>query len=117
MDPSVIISLLSLAGVVVFGVLTAVHNSGGDVRQQLEDAKREAATNAKIETSLDSIKVDTAEIRTEQRSLRTDMAEYNRRLTVVEQSTKSAHHRLDHVDDVLNIQHREGSEYIDKLEG
>lgn len=106
MEPSVIISLLSLAGMIVFGVLTAAHNNSGDVRQQIEEAKKEAAANAKIELSLDSIKADTGEIRSEQRTMRMDINDYGKRLVIVEQSAKSAHHRIDRLDNQLEIAHQ-----------
>lgn len=115
-DPALVVSILSFIGMIVFGVITAVHNGNGDVRQQLEQAKTDAAKSARIETTLGSIKNDTGEIRTEQRSIRSEMNDYGRRLVIVEQSTKSAHHRIDRIDDEMCIQHQGGDEANDKLE-
>lgn len=114
MDPSIVISLASLAGMIIFGVLTAVRGQGNDVRDQLEKAKKEAAANAKIEMSLDSIKQDTGEIRSEQRTMRLDMNDYGKRLVIVEQSAKSAHHRIDRIDDELGEKHRKEQTVEDK---
>ena len=42
-EPAFLVAAASLTGTVVFGILTAVHNGGGDIRQQIEEAKLEAA--------------------------------------------------------------------------
>ena len=42
-EPTIAISLGALVCSLVFGAITAVHNNGGDIRQQIEQAKLEAA--------------------------------------------------------------------------
>lgn len=96
-EPAILVALASLIGTVIFGILSAVHDSGGDVRQQIEQAKAEAAKNAKIETALQRIQTDTGEIKDEQKAFREEVAEVNKKLLSVEQSVKSAHHRIDEI--------------------
>lgn len=96
-EPAILVALASLIGTVVFGILSAVHDNGGDVRQQIEQAKAEAARGAKIETALMSIQSDTKEIKEEQKAFRAEVEEIGRRVAAVEQSVKSAHHRIDEI--------------------
>ena len=94
-DPSTWISLAAVAISLVFGVLNAGHNGRSDIKDQLEAAKQQAAQQAKIETSLSVIQRDTGDIKAEMKGLKSDLQDVTRRLVIVEQSTKSAHHRID----------------------
>ena len=94
-DPSTWISLAAVALSLVFGVLNAGHNGRSDIKDQLEAAKQQAAQQAKIETSLSVIQRDTGDIKAEMKGLKSDLQDVTRRLVIVEQSTKSAHHRID----------------------
>ena len=93
--PSTWISLAAVAISLVFGVLNATHNGQSDIKDQLEAAKQQAAQQARVETSLSVIQQDTADIKAEMKGLKSDLQDITRRLVVVEQSTKSAHHRID----------------------
>lgn len=94
-DPSTWISLAAVAISLVFGVLNATRSGNADIRDQLEAAKQQAAQQAKIETSLSVIQRDTGDIKAEMKGLKSDLQDVTRRLVIVEQSTKSAHHRID----------------------
>lgn len=94
-DPSTWISLAAVAISLVFGVLNATRSGQSDIRDQLEAAKQQAAQQAKIETSLSVIQRDTGDIKAEMKGLKSDLQDVTRRLVIVEQSTKSAHHRID----------------------
>ena len=94
-DPSTWISLAAVALSLVFGVLNAGHNGRSDIKDQLEAAKQQASQQAKIETSLSVIQRDTGDIKAEMKGLKSDLQDVTRRLVIVEQSTKSAHHRID----------------------
>lgn len=115
MAPEEIIALIALGVSVLFSVLSSTRSSAEDVRKQIEDAKKEAAEKATIQSSLASIKSDTEGTRSELRSMRGDIGEIGKRLLVVEQSTKSAHHRIDRIDEVLDLRKEDDSS--DKLEG
>ena len=94
-DPSTWISLAAVALSLVFGVLNAGHNGRSDIKDQLETAKQQASQQARIETSLSVIQRDTGDIKAEMKGLKSDLQDVTRRLVIVEQSTKSAHHRID----------------------
>ena len=97
-DPSTWISLAAVAISLVFGVLNAGHNGRSDIKDQLETAKQQASQQARIETSLSVIQQDTSDIKAEMKGLKSDLQDVTRRLVAVEQSTKSAHHRIDELE-------------------
>jgi septal ring factor EnvC (AmiA/AmiB activator) len=97
-DPSTWISLAAVAISLVFGVLNAGHNGRSDIKDQLETAKQQASQQARIETSLSVIQQDTSDIKAEMKGLKSDLQDVTRRLVIVEQSTKSAHHRIDELE-------------------
>lgn len=96
-DPSTWIALAALAVSLVLGVLNANHQSNGDVKAQIDDARAEASRQARIETSLTAIQSDTSDIKSEMRSMKNDVQDMSKRLVIVEQSTRSAHHRIDEI--------------------
>lgn len=96
-DPSFWVALAALVVSIVFGIITATRNGSVDVKAEIEEAKKEAASSAKIETALNSIQSDTREIKSEQKGVRSDMNEISRRLTKVEESLKSAWVRIDEI--------------------
>ena len=96
-DPSVLVAIAALLVSVVFGVIGATRNSNVDVKSEIEEAKKEAASSAKIETALNSIMSDTREIKSDQKSLMSDVNELKERVTKQEESLKSAWVRIDEI--------------------
>ena len=96
-DPSVWVALAALLVSVVFGIIGATRNSSVDVKSEIEEAKKEAASSAKIETALNSIMNDTREIKTDQKSLMSDVNDLKERVTKQEESLKSAWIRIDEI--------------------
>ena len=94
MNASNIISLLSLA--LAFVVLLV--NSRKDTRG---DAKQEARTEVK----LDSITSGVNEIRVDLRGMRDELKEHGLHIAAVENSVKSAHHRLDELEGLVHKMH------------
>lgn len=85
---SIIIALL--------GFLASVYYSSKTSKKaDMEDAVKRAEANAKISTKLDNIAADVRETAKNVDRLREDLAEHGSRITAVEQSAKSAHHRID----------------------
>lgn len=109
-DPSTWISLAAVAISLVFGVLNAGHNGRSDIKDQLETAKQQASQQARIETSLSVIQQDTSDIKAEMKGLKSDLQDVTRRLVVVEQSTKSAHHRIDELERRSDSENKLGSQ-------
>ena len=80
-------AILSLAAVIVslVGLLLSTRKTTRD----------DAAGNARLETKLDSISSGVEDIRVETRTMRGRVDGLAERLSAVESSCKSAHHRLD----------------------
>lgn len=96
-DPSVWVAIAALLVSVVFGVIGATRNSNVDVKSEIEEAKKEAALSAKIETALNAIMSDTREIKSDQKSLMADVNDLKERVTKQEESLKSAWVRIDEI--------------------
>ena len=94
-DPSVWVAIAALLVSVVFGIIGATRNSNVDVKSELEEAKKDAALSAKIETALNAIMSDTREIKSDQKSLMADVNDLKERMTKQEESKKSAWVRID----------------------
>lgn len=86
-DVSLLISFLSLcvAGVVM---ITNVF------RNKATDDKKEASETTTLIVKLENINSGVNEIKSDMRNMRGDIQDLRDRLIIVEQSTKSAHHRL-----------------------
>lgn len=62
-----------------------------------KESRQDAASGARIETKLDSIGTGVEEIRVEIRTIRSRVDALGERVSAVEASCKSAHHRLDEI--------------------
>lgn len=94
MNTANIISLLSL----VLACVVLLVNTRKDTRG---DAKQEARTEAK----LDSITSGVTEIRLDLRSMRDELKDHGLHIAAVESSVKSAHHRLDELEELVHKMH------------
>lgn len=63
-----------------------------------KDTRSDAANGARLEVKLDSISDGIDDIRVETRAMRSRMDSLAERLSAVESSCKSAHHRLDQIE-------------------
>lgn len=84
----IVISLLSLIVATVVGFTNVKRNKNADNRQT-------AAEMTTVIVKLETINSSVSEIKADVRNTRTDMQDLRDRLIIVEQSAKSAHHRLD----------------------
>ena len=96
-DPSFWVALAALIVSIVFGIITATRNGSVDVKAEIDEAKKEAASSAKIETALNSIQSDTRDIKADQKGVRDNLNTMNQRLIKVEESLKSAWMRIDEI--------------------
>ena len=92
-DPNLIIALVSV--LIVALVVTISRNGHTDIQKQLDDAKEAAKRDTEIKMGLQSIQSDTSEIRSGMDGLKEEVARQGKRLIIVEESTKSAHKRID----------------------
>lgn len=98
---TVLISAVSVAFAIFFGLKS---NRRDDVKRIEEKATRDAT----ILVKLDSISNDVKSIKEDMSDINKKVDVIDKRVTIVEQSTKSAHKRLD------GIMHREDREDGDK---
>ena len=88
MEISTIVSLCA----VLLSVISLLLKSR---RESNQDAAGEAASTARIDAKLDAIASGVDDIRVDMRAMRDRLQNFGERLTAVEQSARSAHHRLD----------------------
>ena len=113
MPSEVIAIIISLCGVIialVIGVLGAKHNNKIDVQSRIDAEVKRAADMASIGATMQAIQITTNETKAVVQGMQSDMTEFNRRLIFNEASVKSAHKRIDDVEDRLNMTHRGGEE-------
>lgn len=84
-------TMISLGAVILSLISILLKNR----RDSNEDTAEEAANTARITAKLDSIASGVDDIRVDMRAMRDRLQNFGERLTAVEQSCKSAHHRLD----------------------
>ena len=92
---TILISVLSVSAAIFFGVKSSRRADKQDTELQKKDAAAEAANNTAILVKLETIGTGVTEIKSELKAMKNDVREITERLVVVEQSTKSAHKRLD----------------------
>ena len=74
-------------------------------RANNDEVSKKAQVDAILSQKLDSISDDTKEIRKEITDVKVKVNDLSERVVMVEQSTKSAHHRLDRCEEVEEIYH------------
>lgn len=67
-------------------------------KTDISEAVKQAEMNTKISTKLDGIGSDVRETSKNVDRLREDIADHGNKITAVEQSVKSAHHRIDGIE-------------------
>jgi len=85
---TILISVISVSFALYSGISNMKRNSK-------KDTAEDVAQLTTIIVRLDTINSGVSEIKTEMKSMKADVQELRERLVVVEQSAKSAHHRLD----------------------
>lgn len=87
-EVALLISIVSVSFAFYFGL-------SNKKRNEVSDLKKDAIEAATINVKLDTINRGVDDIKLEQKSISKDIKELSDRVLVVEQSTKSAHHRID----------------------
>lgn len=87
-----VLSIISTVCAIVFAYIAFMRNRDKD---NTEEAKADAKTDATILTEIGYIKSNTDEIKAEQKEQRKTNLEVLTRLTAVEASAKQAHKRID----------------------
>ncbi|MBP1924578.1 peptidoglycan hydrolase CwlO-like protein [Sedimentibacter acidaminivorans] len=82
----------------IISVLFAIYAGANNLkRNNTTDIKKDAYETATINVKLDTIGKGIEDIKVEQRSTNKDVTDLRDRVLVVEESTKSAHHRIDEI--------------------
>lgn len=87
-EVALLISVISVS----FAIYTGLSNKK---RNEASDIRKDATETATINVKLDTINRGVDDIKIEQKTISKDIKELSDRVLVVEQSAKSAHHRID----------------------
>lgn len=85
---TILVSVISVAFAIYFGLKS-------NRRSDVKEIEERAANNAKVNMKLDTISVAVNDIKYDITATRNEVKDLRERVVSVEQSTKSAHHRLD----------------------
>ncbi len=88
---SMLISMVSVAFAIYFGLKS-------NRRTDVKDIEEKAARDAKINIKLDDISSDVKDIKYDISATNKKVEEIDKRVVVVEQAAKSAHHRIDRLE-------------------
>lgn len=89
---SLLLSGISVAFAIFFGISSKSRNERKDTEQETEDR---ASTHTLLMTKLENIAEDVKEIKRDNREMRSEVQNLRDRVVAVEQSLKSYHKRLD----------------------
>lgn len=96
---SILLTGVSVAAALYFGLTTKRRNEKNDAKQDTEKAvnetRQETENNTLVMMKLEMISDDLKEIKTENRNFREDISLLRERMAKVESSLKSYHKRLD----------------------
>lgn len=87
-EVSLLVGIVSVAFAVYFGLKS-------NRRNDVKDIEDRAANNAKVNMKLDNISQTVNDIKYDISATKKEVRDLTERVVTVEQSTKSAHHRLD----------------------
>ena len=91
----VCISAISVCAVIYFNSKNSKHTDEKEIRERIEEQTR-------VNLKLDEINRNTTDIKYDVSAVKKDVQAHGDRLIKVEESTKSAHHRIDSIEQRLN---------------
>ena len=97
---AIIISVLSLG----FSVFMGLKNSK---RTDTKDIEERVKENTRINMKLDGITSNTTEIKAKLSEMRKEINSHDSRIVKIEESVKSAHHRIDGIEKVVRCEKEE----------
>lgn len=95
MPTAVIISIISVAFSVFFGLVSLFLNLKKDKKSDNSEIEERVRENTRINMKLDSISTNTTDIKNEITEMRKELNSHDNRIVKVEESAKQAHHRID----------------------
>lgn len=102
-----LITVLISASALLFSVFSWFKNSGKvDQKEIIERTKENTTINMKLDSILSTI----ADIKSDYTQIRKELLDQDKRIVKVEDSARSAHHRLDGIETRLNIKRNSDGE-------
>ena len=95
MPTAIIISIISVAFSVFFGLVSLFFNLKNDKKSDNSEIEERVKENTRINMKLDSISTNTTDIKNEIAEMRKELNSHDSRIVKVEESAKQAHHRID----------------------
>lgn len=102
MEVTVIISLIGLFVSTVSVCAVIYFNSRNSKKTDVKDIERQVAERTEMNMKLDEINRNTTDIKYDVSAVKKDIQKHSEKIIELEQSTRSAHHRLDGLEDRLN---------------
>lgn len=99
LSTAIIISVLSLGFSVYIGLKNSKRTDTKDIEERVKENTR---INMKLDAILDTI----TEMKNERSEMKKELAEHEQKITKIEASANSAHHRLDGIEDRLNSENK-----------
>lgn len=90
-EVTILMSIVSVAFAIFFGLKS-------NRRSDVKEIEERAANNAKVNMKLDIISNNVTDIKSDMSATRGDVRNLAERMAAVEQSAKSAHHRIDGIE-------------------
>lgn len=91
---------VGLVFTIIGGVIGIATFNRGVKKDTKQETKEEVASITKIDTKLDIIGKNVDEIRLDNKDISKSLHSLAERVSAVEQSTKSAHHRIDSLEEI-----------------
>lgn len=91
MTPSIIISIVSVCFAIISWLITFSKNTGKDTEERVIE-------RTEMNCKLDMINSNVVDIKNDNARIREELKDITNRVVIVEQSCKSAHHRLDTIE-------------------
>ena len=102
MPVAIIISIISVTFSIFFGIVSLVLNIKNNRRTDNSDLEDRVRENTRINMKLDAISSNTKDIKDEVVEMRKELNSHDNRIIKVEESVKTAHHRIDGLEARLN---------------
>jgi hypothetical protein len=102
MPVAIIISIISVAFSVFFGFFSLWFGLKNNKHTDTKDIEERVKENTCINMKLDAISSNTTEIKNEVSEMRKEINSHDTRIIKVEESVKSAHYRLNTIEERLN---------------
>lgn len=90
---------ISICASLIFGSVALFFSIKGNRRTDTKDIEERVKSDTIVNVKLDNISNTTQEIKNEVSTMKHDIQNMDKRLVIVEQSVKSAHHRIDGIEE------------------